>query len=108
MTDNRRRSLLARIRDKLAASEPAPAARPVTEAVRAEPAAEPEPRRTHLFGSQYRVRMSFEELMAARGYAGPAALFRNRLTPATDAERQSDAALRRGGYTPGEVLWPSD
>jgi hypothetical protein len=61
-----------------------------------------------MFGSQYRVRMSFEELMARRGYAGPAALYCNRLNPATDAQQQSSAALRRGGYIPGEVLWPSD
>jgi phage terminase small subunit len=100
MTDNRRRSLLGRIRDKLAAPGPALAAEPV---------AEPEPpRRTHLFASQYRVHMSFEELMTARGYIGQAALYRNRLVPATDAHRQSDAELRRGGSTLGEVLWPSD
>jgi hypothetical protein len=110
MVDNRRRRLLlARIRDKLDAFEPAPATEPVTEPTRAaKPATEPEPpRRIHLFGSQYRVRMSFEELMAARGYVGPAALYRSRLMPATYAQRQSDAALRHGGYTPGEVLWPS-
>ena len=102
MTVNRqRRSLLARIRDKLAASELAPATEPVSES-------EPPPRRTHLFGSQYRVRTSFEELMPARGDIGQAAFFRNRLISATDAHQQSDSALMRGGYTPGEVLWPSD
>jgi hypothetical protein len=100
MTDNRRRSLLARIREQLAAPEPALAAEPV-----AEPGL---PRRTHLFGSQYRVRMSFEELMATRGYSEQAALYRNRLASASDAHQQSNAELRRGGYTPGEVLWPSD
>jgi hypothetical protein len=101
MTDNRQRhSLLARIRDELAASEPVAAT---------EPATEPRPpRRTHLFGSQYRVRMSFKELMAARGYTGQAALYRNRLVSTTDAHQQSDAALSRGGYVGGEVLWPSD
>jgi hypothetical protein len=111
MTDNQqRRSLLARIRDRLATLEAALATESVTEPARiAAMATEPEPsRRTHLFGSQYRVRMSFEELMAARGYTGQAAVYRNRLVPATDAHQPSDAALTRGGYTPGEVLWPSD
>lgn len=105
MADRRqRRSLLVRIRDKLA--DPAPAAEP---AFAVEAVTEPEPpRRIHMFGSQYRVRMSFEELMARRGYTGLAALYRNNLTPATGAQQQSDAAVRRGGYTAGEVLWPSD
>jgi hypothetical protein len=73
--------LLVRIRDKLA--EPAPAAEPVAEpAFAVEAVTEPEPpRRIHMFGSQYWVRMSFEELMARRGYTGLAALYRNNLTP---------------------------
>ncbi|WP_409437218.1 hypothetical protein [Mycobacterium sp. SMC-14] len=106
MTDNRRPgSLLARIRAKLAA--PAAAAELVAEP---EPDAAPEPpRRAHLFGSQFRVRMSFDELMGTRGYLGeqgPAE--RRRLVPSSDGQRQRDAAARRAGYLPGEVMWPSE
>jgi hypothetical protein len=53
---------LARIRAALAAA-PEPVAEPV-----APPEPEP-PRRVHLYGSTYSVKMSFAEVMAARGYA---------------------------------------
>lgn len=96
MTDSRLgRSLLARIRASLAEPEPA-----------TEPAPEP-PRREHLYGSTYRVRMSFEELMATRGYIGQQAL-RRRLVSPNDTERQRDVASQRAGHVPGEVLWPSE
>lgn len=101
----RPRHLVARARAKIAAASEtaAPAAEPVTE-----PAPEP-PRREHLFGSQYRVRMSFDELMATRGYTGEQVLqLRRRLVAPSEGQRQRDAATRRAGYTPGEVLWPSD
>lgn len=94
--------VLARIRAKLAGI----AAEPNTETV-TEPAPEP-PRREHLFGSQYRVRMSFDELMATRGYTGQQVQMRRRLVAPSDDERQRRAATRRAGYRPGEVLWPSD
>lgn len=113
----RRRSVAARIRKALAAAladqprdaeataaDPATAeAEPVTEAA-------PElPRREHLFGSQYTVRMTFDELMATRGYTGEQVLQqRRRLVAPSDGQRQRDAATRRAGYVPGEVLWPSE
>lgn len=100
--DRRRRSLLARIRAKLAASESD------GQVIHAESPDTPEPpRREHLFGSQYRVRMSFNEVMATRGYTGQQVLRRRLVTP-NDGERQRHAATRRAGYAPGEVLWPTD
>lgn len=83
----------------------------VAETVDAEPDAAPDPpHREHMFGSQYRVRMSFDELMGTRGYLGEQVLAqrRRRLVASTDAQRQRDAATRRAGYLPGEVLWPSE
>lgn len=97
MTDNRHRHrLLDRLRSRTAtASDAVPVAAPT-----------PEPqRREHLFGSQYRVRMSFEELMQTRGYTGERVL--RRLAEPSKTQRQRDAATRRAGYGPGEVLWPS-
>lgn len=93
--------LLARIRAKLAAPDTAPAAESPT--VEAEPA-----RREHLFGSQYRVRQSFEETMRQRGYMGQSALLRRRLVAGDDGERQRETATRRAGHTPGSVMWPSE
>lgn len=92
MTDKRHRHrLLDRLRSRtVAASDAVPT---------------PElPRREHLFGSQYRVRMSFEELMQTRGYTGERVL--RRLAAPTTSQRQHAAAERRAGYRPGEVLWP--
>ncbi|HET7665157.1 MAG TPA: hypothetical protein VFK56_03575 [Mycobacterium sp.] len=95
MTDSRhRRRLLDHLRSRVAAAA-------ASEAV---PTPEP-PRREHLFGSQYRVRMSFEELTQTRGYAGERVL--RRLAAPSMTQRQRDAASRRAGYGPGEVLWPS-
>jgi hypothetical protein len=90
--------ILARIRDKLTALAAESVAAP-------EPEAAP-PVRQHLFGSQYRVRMSFEELMCTRGYTGEE--MRRRFVTSSDIERQRDAATRRAGYRPGEVAWPSE
>jgi hypothetical protein len=113
MTDNRRlRRFLDRLRDRtdVAAPEAEAAPEPVADAVSAaEPVAEvaPEPpRREHLFGSQYRVRMSFADVMATRGYTGEQVL--RRLAAPSDSQRQRDAAARRAGYKPGEVMWPSE
>jgi hypothetical protein len=93
--------ILARIRDKLAAL-----------AAAAESVAEPEaapPVRQHLFGSQCRVRMSFDDLMRTRGHTGEQMLAqRRRLVASSDTERQRDAATARAGYRPGEVVWPSE
>lgn len=99
MTDSRhRRRLLDRVRSRTAAAS---ARDPVRVAA---PTPEP-PRREHLFGSQYRVRMPFEELMQTRGYTGERVL--RRLAEPSNIQRQRDAATRRAGYGPGEVLWPS-
>ncbi|MGB5111218.1 MAG: hypothetical protein WBO08_06200 [Mycobacterium sp.] len=108
MTGRQRRRLLARLRNRandIAASEPLAESTPaVAPAMPLAP-----PRREHLFGSQYRVLMSFDELMATRGYLGEQALLqRQRVVPASDAQHRRDAATRRAGYLPDEVLWPSD
>jgi hypothetical protein len=97
MTDSRHRSLLARIRDRL--NTLAPVAEP-------EINTEPEPPRVvHEFGSQYRVRVPFDETMAARGYSGTAAQYRCRIPERGDStSRQRDTALERAGFVPGEVL----
>lgn len=101
MADNRQhRRLLDRLRSRTAAAT-APEAVPG-----AAPTPEP-PRREHLFGSQYRVRMSFEELMQTRGYTGERVLRQRRLVVPDGHQRQREAASRRAGYAPGEVLWPS-
>ena len=58
MTDTPRpRSLLARIRDRLATdeSDPEPLAEPAPDAVTEPPRREQPPRREHLYGSTYRV-----------------------------------------------------
>lgn len=97
MPDNRPR-LLDRLRSRTAARA----------ASNAEPVIAPTPepsRREHLFGSQYRVRMSFAELMQTRGYTGERVL--RRLAAPSNTNRQRDAASRRAGYGPGQVLWPS-
>ncbi len=107
-------SLLACIRDRLAARErdPEPVAEsapcPAHEAA-PERDAEP-PRREHLYGSTFRVRMSFDELMTERGRTETAAAYRRSLAPPGDARRDARqrSAAQRAGYTPGEVLWPSD
>lgn len=114
---NRRpRRVIARARAKLTATSEAttpttPAAEPAAEPLDTETTPEP-PRRVHMFGSQYRVRVPFEETMAARGYLGTAAIYRRSLAdprPGSASQRQQrDDALRRAGYQPGEVLWPSD
>ena len=115
MTDTpRQRSLLARIRDRLATHErdPEPVAEsapgPAHEAA-PERDAEP-PRREHLYGSTYRVRMSFDELMTERGRTGIAGMYRRSIAPPGDARRDARRrnAAQRAGYIPGEVLWPSD
>ena len=107
--DRHRRSLLARIRDRLAAPETAHRHQSDGQVIHAESPDVPEPpRREHLFGSQYAMRMSFDEVMATRGYTGQQVLRqRHRLVAPSDGERQRDAATRRAGYAPGEVLWPS-
>lgn len=100
----RQRHIIARARARIiAASEnTAPAEVEPVETV-------PDPlRRKHMFGSQYRVRMSFDELMATRGYLGKQTLGQRRLVAPGDAQRQRDAATLRAGYVPGEVMWPSD
>lgn len=110
MTSNPQRSrLLDRLRSRTdATTTPEPVAEPAPPPVAtAEPEPAP-PRRGHLFGSQYRVRMSFAELMETRGYTGERVLRGLRVAETTDAQRQRDAAPRRAGYVSGEVLWPSD
>lgn len=105
-TPSRNGGLLARIRHKLAepaaelTAPPEPAAAPVPEP----------PRREHLYGSTYRVRMSFAELMRTRGHLGEQVLLAQRrsLASPTDAERQRQAATERAGYVPGEVMWPTE
>lgn len=110
----RRRSVAARIRKALAAAltdQPGDATTTAAVPAETEPVTEaaPEPpRREHLFGSQYTVRMTFDELMATRGYTGEQVLQRRRLVAPGDGQRQRDAATRRAGYVPGEVLWPSE
>ncbi|MBV5244450.1 hypothetical protein KUF57_12995 [Mycolicibacterium sp. PAM1] len=108
--DRHRRSLLARIRARLAASETAHGDQSGGQVIHAESPDTPEPpRREHLFGSQYAVRMSFDELMTTRGYTGQRVLRqRHRLVAPSEGERQRHAATRRAGYVPGEVLWPSE
>lgn len=102
---NRRpRRMIARARTKLTAAPETVA--PVTETTATETAPEP-PRREHLFGSQYLVRQSMEETMGQRGYTGQSALYRRQIAARGDFERARDAAARRAGYRPGEVLWPS-
>lgn len=113
MTDERyRRSLLVRIRAKLAAPEPvngaSVAAGPALDQAPERDAVLEPPRRQHLYGSTYRVRMSFDELMTERGRTGTAGLYRRSLVPPSDTQRQRDAATLLAGYMPGEVLWPSD
>lgn len=107
MTASRqRRQLLDRLRSRTDATPtPEPVAAPPPPVATPEPAP---PRRERLFGSQYRVRMSFAELMQTRGYTGERVLRGLRLAETTDAQRQRDAATHRAGYVPGEVLWPSD
>ncbi|OBF93050.1 hypothetical protein A5773_20090 [Mycobacterium sp. 852014-52450_SCH5900713] len=78
----------------------------------AEAAPEP-PRRVHMFGSQYTVKMSFEELMRTRGYLGEQVLLRRSLAesgsaPQRQRHRAREAAARRAGHAPGTVLWPSE
>lgn len=114
-------SLLARIRTILATHErdPEPVADTPDEAVptpepqpkpESEAAVMPPPHREHLYGSTYRVRMNFAELMAERGRTGTAAAYRRSLAPRADARRdaQRDAGAGRLGYAPGEVLWPPE
>ena len=112
MTDTPRpRSLLARIRDRLATdeSDPEPLAEPAPDAVTEPPRREQPPRREHLYGSTYRVRMSFDELMTERGRIGTAGMYRRSIAQQDDARRDARrrTAAERAGYTPGEVLWPS-
>ncbi|BBY67766.1 hypothetical protein MHEL_60090 [Mycolicibacterium helvum] len=99
MPDNRhRRRLLDRLRSRTTAAtapDRVPIAAPAPETLR----------REHLFGSQYRVRMSFAELMQTRGCTGERVL--RGLAGPTTTQRQRDAATWRAGYRPGEVLWPS-
>lgn len=111
---NRRpRHVIARARTKLTAAPEAVA--PVADSV-AETVADTEatatapepPRREHLFGSQYVVRQSIEETLRQRGYTGQSALYQRQIAARGDFQRQRDAAARRAGYRPGEVLWPSD
>jgi hypothetical protein len=65
------------------AAQPEIVAEPV--AASAPPTPEP-PRREHLYGSTYRVRITFDELMATRGYLGESVLAqRRRIVPPTDA-----------------------
>ena len=107
MTGTPRRSLLARIRDRLATHErdqvadPAPDPAPV-------PDAEP-PRREHLYGSTYRVRMSLGEVLAERRRIGTAGLYRRSLALQGDArrdtQRQQAAQIAGRGR---DVLWPSE
>lgn len=96
-----------------AKSKRAAAAEPVTETVPAAgpvtgtappPAPEP-PRREHLYGSVYRVRQSFEETMAQRGYTGEMAQYRRSLAADVGDADHRAAVLRRAGHT-GEVIWP--
>jgi hypothetical protein len=115
MTNTPRRSLLARIRDRLATheSERDPesaegATDPAPPEAAPEPAPEP-PRIVHEFGSQYRVRMSLDEVLAERGRTGTAGLYRRSLAPSGDARRdaQRRAAADRAGFG-RDVLWPSE
>jgi len=107
---NRRRgSVIARIRDKLAGGDPIDSPDDTAPEPVAEPPPAPEPpRRVHLFGSQYRVKQSFEETMRQRGYTGQSALYRRRIAERGDYQCARDAVARRAGYHPGEVLWPTD
>ena len=69
------------------------------------------PRREHLYGSTYLVRQSFEETTRQRGYYGEFARYRRRIAEHAiggGQHQQRDDALRRAGYTPGEVLFPAD
>ncbi|MCP3811359.1 hypothetical protein NLX62_03300 [Mycobacteriaceae bacterium Msp059] len=113
MRVNRRNRLTpARSRRGEQRANPETAAQPetVAEPVEASTPPTPEPpRREHLYGSTYRVRMSFDELMATRGYLGEQVLAQRRRTVRpTYAQQQRNAALNRAGYRVGEVVWPSD
>jgi hypothetical protein len=107
MTDNRqRRQLLDRLRRRATAAE---SAEPVAAPDTAPPPEPAPPRREHLYGSTYAVKMSFEELMKTRGYLGERVLQQRRsLAAPTASQRQRAAAERRAGYRPGEVLWPDE
>lgn len=113
VTDTPRR-LLARIRDRLATYE-RDDSMPVADAPSV-PAPDPAPdavppRREHLYGSTYRVRMSLDEVLAERGRTGTAGLYRRSLAPPgdtrRDTERQREAAAQRAGRG-RDVLWPSE
>ncbi len=96
MTASRqRRQLLDRLRSRTdRATTPEPVALSAPPVVTPEPEPAP-PRREHLFGSQYRLRLSFGELMETRGYTGERVLRGLRVAETTDAQRQRDTATRR-------------
>ncbi|MGF2945270.1 hypothetical protein [Mycobacterium sp. Lab-001] len=104
--------MLARIHDKLSGPEPIAAPeselRTLGQVINDESPDEPEPPRVeHRYGSTFRVRMSFDEVLAARGCGTADLNHCRRLVPPGDTQRQRDAASRRAGYMHGEVLWPS-
>ncbi len=89
---------LSRIRDRLAAREP------VTEA-ETPPQPEPTPpRREHVFGSQYRVRVGLAEVLTARGLGAGVDGYRRRIVPSADVDprRVIAAAVTRRGP---DIMW---
>lgn len=94
------RSLLHRIAEAVrsiehdsAPAEPEPApAQPV------EPGPEPLP------PSQRRVKVSFDEVLAARGYSSP--FMRRQIAPLSCAKRARRAAEAAIGWAGQDVLWP--
>jgi hypothetical protein len=90
-----RRTMLHRIAEALRAAEP--------DHVPAEPVEterDPEP----LPPGQRRVKVSFDEVLAARGYSYP--YMRWRIAPASDVERARRAAEAAMGRAGQDVLWP--
>jgi hypothetical protein len=85
-----------RIRAKLAALD-----------TESEPIAEPEspPAREHLFGSQYRVRVPFADVVAQR-YNGNLSRPIHDPAPGSADRRARDAIAPRAGFT--DVLWPPE
>ncbi len=93
------RTLLLRIAEALRSAEYEPVPTdPVSPANSHEPAPEPLP------PCQRRVKMSFDEVLAARGYSYP--YVRRQIAPPSNVERARRAAEAAMGRPGQDVLWP--
>jgi len=90
------------LRRAVAEADSAPAEREPVATDPAPPAdrLDPEP----LPPCQRRVKVSFDEVLTARGYAHPN--MRSRLVPPSDVERARRAAKASMGWEGREVMWP--